>query len=72
MENTNKSIKVDDKVFLTENVRTLFGFKDGIEFKVEEILEDNVTCPYVLSNKDFGKDWREFFAYDELIPVREI
>ena len=62
-------MKITDKVYLCENARTILGLPDGVEYTIVDILDDNVDCPIVLSAEELGKDWREFFRTNELIPV---
>jgi len=72
MEKIKRKFKVGDKVFLIENTNVIFGFEDGIEFEIKDILDLKVPAPYVLNGEQFGEDWVGFFAEDELILIEPL
>ena len=65
-QNCVDGVKVGDKVFLTENTRVKFGYPDGIEGTVIDII----TEPYniVVHFPEIGDD-PEFFTEEELIRI---
>ena len=72
-------MKIGDKVYIRENTRVILGLPDGVEYQIIDIINDHDNQPefpinpfcVVLNAEEFGKDWREFFRYDELIPIEE-
>jgi len=61
-------MKIGDKVMLTENSRVLFGYPDGIEGTIIDII----TEPYniVVNFPEMGDD-PEFFIEKELIRIEQ-
>ena len=58
--------KIGCSCVLKPYVSEAFGYKDGIVFKVKDVLEGNLPYPIVLVNEDFGTGWREFFSEEEI------
>lgn len=63
------SINIGDKVYITENSKTLLGLPEGIEYTVIDILKEDVEFKVVLNAKEFGSDWVEFFKPEEIILI---
>ena len=65
-----KNLKIGDKCYITEESRIALGLTDEkILYSIKDFLKENVEYKIVLTTKEFGDDWVEFFKEDEIIPV---
>lgn len=62
-------MEIGDKVYITENAKTLLGLPDGVEYTIKDILKEDIEFNVVLNAKEFGSDWVEFFNQTEIILI---
>ena len=64
-----KKFRIGKKCDITEKTKERLFLPDGVEYVIKDILKEDVECPIVLGAEELGKDWVQFFTFDELIVL---
>lgn len=63
--------KIGDKCKISSEVYPYYGGDENQIFTIVDILGEGEVFPFVLSNEKYGKDWREYFNEEALIPIEK-
>jgi hypothetical protein len=68
LKNKNETMKIGDKVKLTEEAKDRLYIDDDVEYVIIDIIKNiDVPYPIVLNTPKFGRDWVQFFNKKEII-----
>ena len=62
-----ETISKGQLVHINENAKTKLGLPEGLEYYIDDVIEEEVDYQIVLKCEELGSDWVGFFSLEELI-----